>query len=192
MKHIEFNGTWHEIWEKKGAQAGGKEDALEIGGWTNTITSADEIAKKLVEFLEIEKDSKVLEIGCGAGGLAQYMNCNYIGIDYSDTSAKKCMEFFQKPAITCEANKLPFADNYFDVSFAYGCFFYFPSLDYAKMAVEEMKRVTKGKIFIGELPRISHNEHHLLFSEQFFENMGMKTMKGWAKPYTEKRFSAFL
>ncbi len=32
MEHKEFQGTWQEIWTQKGAVAGSKEDALEMGG----------------------------------------------------------------------------------------------------------------------------------------------------------------
>lgn len=186
-----FDGTWKEIWTQKGAVAGTKEDALEMGGWTNTVTSAEEIANKIVDFLDIKPNDKVLEIGCGTGGLAQYIDCDYIGIDYSVTSIRRCMEFFQKPAIYAEANDLPFKDKYFDKCFAYGCFFYFPSMEYVREAVAEMKRVTSGMILIGELPKSSHEPKHLLFEEADMKGLGLDIMKGWAEPYTEIRFSAY-
>lgn len=191
MQNLRFDGTWKEIWTQKGAVAGTKEDALEIGGWTNTVSSAREIAKRLVDFLEIKQSDKVLEIGCGAGGLAQYMDCDYIGIDYSKTSVKRCMEFFQKTAIYAEAADLPFRDKYFDKCFAYGCFFYFPNMDYVKRTVDEMKRVTKGMIFIGELPIKSHESKHLLFKKEAMQELGLTIIDGWAEPFTSIRFSAY-
>lgn len=191
MEHIEFNGTWKEIWTQKGAVAGTKEDALEMGGWTHTKTSAKEIAEKITKFLSIRSYDKVLEIGCGTGGIAQYMDCNYIGIDYSEPSVARCMEFFQKSAICTEADDLPFKDGYFDKCFAYGCFMYFPDLQYAKRVVKEMLRVTKMGILIGELPTESHESKHLLFNKGFFENLGFKIMGGWADPYRAIRFSAY-
>lgn len=192
MEHKEFQGTWQEIWTQKGAVAGSKEDALEMGGWNKTITSAEEIAGKIVDFLDIKPDDKVLEIGCGTGGLAQYIDCEYVGIDYSKTSVAKCMEFFQKTAFYAEANNLPFKDKYFDKCFAYGCFMYFPSMEYAEQVVSEMRRVTKGGIFIGEMPRESKEKKHLLFKESDMEKLGLKTIKGWAAPYQDVRFSAYL
>ena len=191
MKHVEFEGTWKEIWTQKGAVAGTKEDALEMGGWNHTKTSAEDIAKKIVEFLKIESDDKVLEIGCGTGGLAQYITCDYVGIDYSKTSVQKCMEFFSKTALYAEANDLPFKDKYFDKCFAYGCFMYFQDQNYVRQVVEEMRRVTKSIIFIGELPKKSHEPKHLLFKEADFERMGLKTIRGWAEPYCDIRFSAY-
>ena len=191
MEHREYSGTWKEIWEKKGSVVGSKKDALEMGGWNKTLTPAEEIVGKLVDFLDIKSSDKVLEIGCGAGGMAQYLDCEYIGIDYSKTSVSKCMEFFQKPALVAEANNLPFKDNYFDKCFAYGCFMYFPSMQYVEQVVSEMRRVTRGGIFIGEMPRESHEPKHLLFHEEDMEKLGLKILKGWAEPYTQIRFSAY-
>ena len=191
MKHVEFSGNWQEIWTQKGNIVATKEDALEAGGWNHTETSAREIVHKLIKFMDIKSTDKVLEIGCGAGGMAQYLDCEYVGIDYSATSVRKCMEFFQKPALFAEANNLPFKDKYFNKCFAYGCFMYFPDKEYVEQVVSEMKRVTKEMIFIGELPRESHEPKHLLFREEDLEKLGLQTMKGWAEPYTEIRFSAY-
>ena len=191
MEHREYSGTWKEIWTQKGAEAGTKEDALEMGGWNRTLTSASDIANRIVDFMQIKPNDRVLEIGCGTGGLAQYLECNYCGIDYSVTSVKKCMEFFQKTAIYAEANELPFRDKYFDKCFAYGCFMYFPSKDYVKQVVNEMRRVTRKMIFIGEMPMESHEPKHLLFERAEMEHLGLKTIAGWAEPYTRVRFSAY-
>ncbi len=191
MIHKEYDGTWQEIWTKKGAVASTKEDSLELGGWNKTQTSAESIVNKMVEFMDIKPSDRVLEIGCGAGGMAQYLDCNYIGIDYSVTSVEKCMEFFKKPAIFAEANDIPFKDKYFDKCFAYGCFMYFPSMEYVKQVIAEMRRVTRTAIFIGEMPRESHEPKHLLFDEEEIQKLGLKTIKGWAEPYTKVRFSGY-
>lgn len=191
MEHVEFSGSWKEIWTQKGAMRGGKEDALEYGGWDKTKSSAEKIVSKLVKLMDIKPTDKVLEIGCGAGGMAQYLRCNYVGIDYSESSVKKCMEFFEVPAICAEADNLPFKDKYFDKAFAYGCFMYFPSWEYSLKAIHEMRRVTKEIIFIGELPKQSHEPKHLLFSESDFASLGMEILRGWAEPYCDIRFSAY-
>lgn len=190
MIHQEFHGTWKEIWTQKGEQEGGAGDALEYGGWNKTITPASEIAQRIVDVLKIKKTDKVLEIGCGAGGLAQFIDCDIYGIDYAKSSTKKCMKFFQIPAICAEAADLPFKDKFFDKAFAYGCFMYFCDHDYVRKSIEELKRVTKEAIFIGELPRESHEPKHLLFKEDVFKKYGFKIIQGWAEPYTEVRFSA--
>lgn len=191
MEHIEYTGTWKEIWTQKGAMVGAKNDALEMGGWTHTETSAEEIVIRLSRFMRIQTVDRVLEIGCGAGGMAQYLDCEYVGLDYSATSVEKCMEFFHKTAICADANDIPFKDNYFDKCFAYGCFMYFPDKTYVEQVVSEMKRVTRGMIFIGELPTESHESKHQLFSRNQFEQLGLNVIDGWAEPYTKVRFSAW-
>lgn len=123
------------------------------------------------------------------GGLAQYLNCDYYGIDYALSSTKKCMEFFQKPAIHAEAADIPFKDDYFDKSFAYGCFMYFENKQYVERAICEMRRVTRELIFIGELPKESHEEKHLLFTEEEMKKYGFEIIDGWAEPYQKIRFS---
>lgn len=168
MEHKEFSGTWKEIWTQKGAMVGSKDDALEIGGWNHTKTSAEDIVKRLTEFMKIQSSDRVLEIGCGAGGMAQYLECKYVGLDYSESSVVRCMEFFQKTAICADADDIPFKDGFFDKSFAYGCFMYFPSEEYVRRVINELKRVTKGMIFIGELPMESHERKHLLFNNSNF------------------------
>ncbi len=188
----EYHGTWKEIWTQKGAEEGTKENALLYGGWNKTETSAKEICEKLSSFMNIKNEEKILEIGCGAGGMAQFLECDYIGIDYSATSVKKCMEFFQKTALCEEADRIPFVDKYFDKSFAYGCFMYFDNLEYAKRVIDQMFRVTKEMIFIGELPITSSESKHLLFDPCWFEKEGFTVIDGWAAPYQKSRFSAYI
>lgn len=191
MEHIEFSGSWKEIWTQKGALVGTREDALEMGGWNHTETSAKEIVDRLISFMDINPSDKILEIGCGAGGMAQYLDCDYVGLDYSPSSVKRCMEFFQKTAICADANDIPFKDKYFDKCFAYGCFMYFPNWEYVERVISEMKRVTKGMVFIGELPMESHESKHLLFKKEKMEELGLNTISGWAEPYTRIRFSSW-
>ena len=192
LEQKEFKGTWKEIWTQKGAVEGTKEDAELYGGWEKTITTASETAARIVDFLDIRPGDRVLEVGCGSGGLAQYIECEYVGIDFSKTLVQQWMQFFQKTAVYAEAADIPFKDKYFDKCFAYGCFMYFPSKEYMLQAVNEMKRVTKSGIFVGELPKESHEPKHLLYTEEDFLDIGFKTMRGWAEPYQDVRFSAYL
>jgi len=70
LKYKEFSGTWQEIWNQKGMVEGTKEDVLEYGGWNKTITPASEIASKIIALLNIKETDKILEVGCGAGGVS--------------------------------------------------------------------------------------------------------------------------
>lgn len=190
---MEYSGTWKEIWTKKGEMEGSAADIAIYDGWEKSTTGMDETAGRIAEAMDISPDDRVLEVGCGAGGLARYLDCQYVGIDFSRPLTKRCMEFFSLPALHAEANDLPFRDDYFDKCFSWGVFLYFPSLTYAKQVIAEMQRVTKngnGKIFIGDIPMRSHNERHQTYTKSFFEERGFETMRGWAKPYQDERFNA--
>ena len=108
---MEYSGTWKEIWTQKGLMRGTKDDIRIYDGWEKSTTDMRHIAGRIKECLGITKDTKVLEAGCGAGGLTQYMDADYVGIDFSRPLTERCMEFFYKPAICCEANDLPFKDE---------------------------------------------------------------------------------
>ncbi len=189
---MEYSGTWKEIWTKKGQEEGSKEDIRIFDGWEKSDTDIEYIAKKIIKILDIKPTDRVLEVGCGAGALAQYMDCDYVGIDFSKPLTEKCMAFWQKSAIFSEANDIPFKDKFFDKCFSFGCFLYFPDEEYVDQVLKEMQRVTKEKIFIGELPIESHNPRHMTYSKDKFVKLGWETMDGWAKPYEQKRFNVYM
>lgn len=189
---MEYQGTWKEIWTQKGAMEGTRDDIRVYDGWEKSTADMWETAQRIINLLEIKPTDKVLEVGCGAGGLAQYMDCEYIGIDFSSTLVKRCMEFYQKTAVYSEANEIPFKDKYFDKCFSWGVFLYFPEWNYTKEVIREMKRVTKLGIFIGELPKTSHDPKHQLYQEKQFVDVGFLTERGWSEPYCDIRFNAYV
>lgn len=194
MENKKFSGSWKEIWNKKGEVEGTKDDILIYDGWENSQADMLDVTRRIISFMDIREEDYVLEVGCGAGGLARFINSHYIGIDFSESLVRRCMEFYQKSAIYCEANSLLFRDSIFDKTFSFGVFSYFPNWSYAQTVVEEMLRVTKdgGTVFIGDIPMKSHDVNHMLYSPREFEKMGFNITEGWAEPYTQKRFNAWI
>lgn len=170
---------WKEVWERKGR---GKTDNLEeLDGYEDTTANVKEIANNIIKELDIKETDTVLEVACGAGGLAQYIKCaQYVGVDYSTTLVKKHIELLNNSVLHGEANNLIFKDKSFDKVFCFGAFHYFPNLEYATQAVNELKRVAKEAIFIGDLPITSHRDTHLLYRKEFFE--GWKITDGYYNP----------
>jgi Methylase involved in ubiquinone/menaquinone biosynthesis len=191
---MQYSGTWKEIWTQKGEMDGGVNDIAVYDGWERSSASIEEIAERIKKAVHAKVGHKVLEVGCGAGGVLRFFEGDVMGVDFSGPLTKKCMEFFQIPAICSEANKLPFCDEYFDVCFSWGVFLYFPTLEYALEVINEMKRVTSpgGVIFIGDIPMESHSDRHMTYTKEWFEEKGFVTMKGWAEPYCDVRFNAIL
>jgi len=99
------------------------------------------------------------------------LKCNYIGVDYSNSLVKKHIKLLGNSVLVGEANDLPFKDKLFDKVFAYSVFHYFPNKKYAKQALKEMRRISKGPIFIVDLPETSHRKSHLLFKRDYFARM---------------------
>lgn len=189
---MEYSGTWQEIWEKKGEMPGTKADIRIYDGWEKSTTTVKEIAERIVAVLDIKPADRVLEVGCGAGALSEYMYCDYIGIDRSRSLIKRNIEFYHNQCLVAEAADLPFKDAVFDKVFSWGVFLYFDNKNYAKRAIDEMVRVCKpgGKIFIGELAKESHQSRHCLFAESDFDNWnGWTILRGWAHPYENMRFN---
>ena len=185
---MEYSGTWREIWTQKGQMEGGIEDLYIYDGWEKSKGDIKATAERITEALQIKPSDRVLEVGCGAGALAQYMNCAYVGIEYSCTLLQKHVEFFGNDVLYAEANDLPFRDKWFDKAFSWGVFLYFDSLEYARQAVRELERVTRSGILIGELPMESHDEKHLLYPKALFEGWNLED--AWTQQYKGKRFIA--
>jgi ubiquinone/menaquinone biosynthesis C-methylase UbiE len=122
----------------------------------------DEERAKLIDSLKLEKDHKVLEIGCGTGRDSEKI-ANELGEkgelylqDISEEILKIGVERFSmknfKPKIEfslANGYYLPFEDNYFDRVFHFGGLNTFGDI---KRAFEEMVRVVKpgGRIVIGD------------------------------------------
>jgi len=110
---------------------------------------------------KLDKGSKVLQLACGVrydgvefakDGLIMYET------DISETAVLKTEEVYQKLGIekngeffACDAEHLPFDDNFFDASFIIASFHHLPD---PQKALIEMKRVTKkdGFIILGLEP----------------------------------------
>lgn len=99
--------TWKQIWTRKGRAEGGIEDLLAFDGYERTQVDMKEVAAEISRRLDIQKEDKVLEVGCGAGALAQYLDCDYTGIDYSPTLVRRHIELLHNPVLVGEAANLP-------------------------------------------------------------------------------------
>ena len=82
--------------------------------------------------------------------------CDYFGIDYSSTLINKNINLFKSKVYNTSANNLPFKDKYFDYSFSFSVFEYFPSKQYTQEVLEEMHRVTKKGIYIINIRNKTH------------------------------------
>lgn len=182
--------TWKQIWTRKGRADSNETDLLAYDGYEATQVNMQEVAAEITRRLDIRKTDKVLEVGCGAGALAQYLDCQYVGMDYSPTLVRKHIEILHNQVLEGEAADLIFKDKSFDKVICYGVFLYFENKEYAWKALEELKRVARKAVLIGELPIRSHRAEHLLFTPEEFA--GWDISDGYYDPYRKDRFNAVM
>ena len=104
--------------------------------------------------INIEEDSRILDIGCGGGRninrFAKLIhNGKVSGIDYSDTSIKISSElnkeYIDKGLVEIKkgnVSKIPYDDNKFDLVTAFETYYFWPDL---KNDLKEVLRVMKEK-----------------------------------------------
>lgn len=127
-----MNADWDEVWRKKKV--------------------VSDYSLKLYDFLreyskKLKKNSKILEIGCGCGeGLMQFRDYFTVGVDISEESLKLSKKNNEN-LVNADLFKLPFRENSFDLVYSSGLLEHF-KIEKARMALLEIKRVSKGEIII--------------------------------------------
>jgi ubiquinone/menaquinone biosynthesis C-methylase UbiE len=175
--------NWRDIWEAKGNLE--TADLKTLDGFESTAVMPQAVMHEISRAMDIGASDSVLEVGCGAGMLAEHATCRYVGIDYSRSMVKKHIALLGNSVLLGEASDLPFKDNCFDKVFAFSIFQYFPSRAYAQTAIAEMLRVARTAVFVGDLPMRSHRDSHLLFDPALFADWVIS--EGF---YTPDRFNA--
>jgi ubiquinone/menaquinone biosynthesis C-methylase UbiE len=107
-----------------------------------------------LQYIKVNDNDVVLETSVGTAADLYYMNRNakYFGVDISQGMLERALKNIKKwninaELVLCEAEKLPFNDNVFDVTCSIGGFNYYSDKE---KAINEMIRVSKTgkKIFI--------------------------------------------
>jgi ubiquinone/menaquinone biosynthesis C-methylase UbiE len=90
---------------------------------------------------------KVLDVGCGTGrmqGTVLDVNAEYYGLDTSPEMLYKIPVTDKTNLIIADATKIPFPNNYFDVTYTFHLLWHLP-LETQQLIIKEMIRVTKQK-----------------------------------------------
>jgi SAM-dependent methyltransferase len=102
----------------------------------------------VLEALELTRDDRLLDVGCGGGVFARHVHasvgCEVVGVDHSAEMVSLAQPF----AIHADAHDLPFADGEFTAASSIVAFFFFA---HPRRALEEMRRVLdseRGRIAI--------------------------------------------
>ncbi len=111
--------------------------------------------RPFIDFLDIKRPIKILDVGCGLGILAReiaalYPNCEIFGIEFSEAQLAQVSQ--ELPNISLQqgdAHHLPFDDNSFDMVY---CRYLLEHVKGSIQVLREMRRVAKsgGEIFTQE------------------------------------------
>jgi len=104
------------------------------------------VAKDIIKFFKLNKNHKVLDIGCAKGFLVKELldeGINAFGIDISSYAIKNCHPDVVGRVSIANANQLFFAKSSFDAVISINCIHNL-KLSGCKMAIKEIMRVSKG------------------------------------------------
>jgi len=136
------NKVWSEFWSKK-----------ESWLWILKYTPTYKKIVKIFRAIDLPKDAKILDAGCGIGKLASFwLNEGYdvLGVDISDVALSITNKKGVK-TIKADILRLPFEDNSFDLVYSDGLLEHF--ID-PEPILTELFRVS-GKYVLTFVPRIS-------------------------------------
>jgi len=189
--------SWYKFWDERG-RSHPDDDPIAIDGWDYGISmmgtdEADELREQFSLELGLTRQSKFLEVGCGAGMylLPLSKEIEYtIGCDLAESMLKRARQLNEQISLqVSEASYLPYASNLFDAILVYSVFHYFPSEEYARRVLNELHRVCQmgGKIWLGDIPEKSKKKQALAHRERLMQQSTPK----WAWPKVgplEQRF----
>lgn len=142
------------------------------------VTSKIDRIRKVVP---IEKNTKLLDVGCGNGFFSYYMNplCDTVGVDFSE---KMLVRNPIEKKVLMDANHLCFEDMAFDVVMSHMLLHHVEDMD---KVLQEMRRVSRKYVIILEPNR--NNPLMYLYSALVpEERKGMDYSLGYLKKQLEK------
>jgi ubiquinone/menaquinone biosynthesis C-methylase UbiE len=203
---------WKKLWEAKGEK---NSDDISSNGFDSHGSKIDdfyEFRRKICKFVKdnsnIEKGN-ILEVGCGNGSLINQMskyfvNSKMYGVDYSSGLLNAAITKYKEKDIEfikCSANKMPFANESFNLVYVFSVFQYFGDINFAKKTVEECLRILKvgSKLLIMDIPDIFQKEkseaarkipsEHLYYDRNFFiSNFNGEILENEIKEYENSKF----
>jgi len=116
----------------------------------------------IAQEIKVNKNTKLLDVGCGTGLSAKVFDCNITGID----PAEKLLEQAPFKTIKAKAESLPFKDNEFNVVIAVTSIHNFDDIE---AGLKEIKRVGKDKFALTVLKKADNANQIIEKIKQIFK-----------------------
>lgn len=142
---------WKGIWESKGAEIivsqdilGSliKADGFDTGSGDYSADQWKSMTIAYCQILGVTAESKVLEVGCGAGaflyGIRAHTQAKVFGYDYSSSLIEICKRYVEGEFKVSEARVNPFDSIKFDFAISHSVFHYFANEQYAFDTIKTM------------------------------------------------------
>lgn len=148
--------NWQKVWSAKSVPVGVSDvtaaliraNGFDTGSGDYTVAQWTLMVEDLVERLQIGPNSRVLEVGCGAGALLHVLSaCSgaaVYGYDYSSSLIDAARQQVNGDFRSSEATINPFVGMRFDVVLSHSVFQYFPDQAYARRVVGVMCDALEG------------------------------------------------
>jgi ubiquinone/menaquinone biosynthesis C-methylase UbiE len=175
MKH-DWKAASREFFSQRGQQVQTREkpsfeNQCYVSGRDPRVWSQPRIYEDLVSDILLkchgDKQSKILEVGCASGFIAQGLAPlvgQYVGIDLAKAAIKVAIRLQIENAefYVSDGERLSFLDNEFDSAFCYDVFTNFPRFEIGEAIIREMLRVVKpgGRVLVGSIPDASKREQY--------------------------------
>jgi SAM-dependent methyltransferase len=159
---------WKKHWNHSASE---NTDLRIISGWGNRsfqemLITINDISRKL----DLERDDRLLDIGCGAG-LFEIVFSPWIseiyGVDFSEKmvelARQNCMNFKNVRIVNADIGNLPFLDGFFSKVLINSMIQYLPDTKEVERGLKEIERVTAegGRVLLSFVPDNSQKEQFL-------------------------------
>lgn len=155
-ERINSNG-WDGIWQRKGVEQSADDVRLLTGYDSSDNFDPALYADAWKKIVRWQGDETVLDVGCGAGFLGDFLpSTRYVGVEQAQSLADAFINRSQRTVLVHDAESLPFKDNAFDHVVSHSVMQYLPSKASAVSAIKEMQRVARKSVFLGDLRSAGH------------------------------------
>lgn len=145
------------------------------------------VAKRIVKQYNLDKSSKILDIGCGKGFLVKDLldlGMDSYGLDISEYAVKNCENDVKGRIHLGNAVNLPFSNNTFDFVISINCIHNLNKKNCIK-ALREITRVAKSNKSFVQVDSYNNVEEKSLLKDWLLTAITYYQPKKWIKLFNE-------
>ena len=165
---------------------------INYGGYKYIEGRWEKVAKKMIDYYELPKKPKILDVGCGKGYLLYDFKkllpgCEVYGIDISKYAIENSKEEIKEFIKEGNSTNLPWEDNYFDIVISINTLHNLYSYELEKSILEIERVGKKNKYICVESYRNEEEKANLLYWQVTCE--AFNTPKEWLWWFKKNNYS---